>query len=125
MIIRFISCKFRFFRIFLCYDCQPKFYVASKFLFTGIDLIEREEIRQNARSCQYVNETLDLTLDDGVGSDTSVSSLNHEIKGKGIYDERKSHRPDKAANSTTPKPASSQRSHRGLNSFKFNSQLAV
>ena len=55
---------------------------------TGIDLFEREEIRQMARANQYVTRPR-KEIESGDESDFSVSSLE-----SGIYDPNKSRRPD-------------------------------
>ena len=53
---------------------------------SGIDLFEREEIRQMARANQYVTRTR-KEIESGGESDCSVSSLEN-----GIYEPNKSHR---------------------------------
>ena len=81
---------------------------------TGVELMEREEIRQVARATQFANEN---------EAGNSPSDVSLEDLECGIYDERKSHRPDKDAPKTTLLPVASQRKRRSLNSKAFQCAL--
>ena len=82
--------------------------IPLRLLPIGVDLINREEMRQVARANRYVNQR--------TNEDEDSDSASED----GIYDERKSHRPDKRVRPVPAKPTGvSKRSERTLNSLAF------